>query len=105
MATSTSRPCCGDNTCIRTEIATLLGPDSSIVDRILLGACILARTCRCLSPNDLRNCASKLFGLSPECELSSAFVSAYQNERDAIAGHRQIEKHRARCTAVPLAAR
>jgi hypothetical protein len=105
MATSISRPYCSDNTRIQAEIATLLGPDSSIVDRILLGACILARTCHCLSANDLRNCASKLFGMSPECELSSAFVTAYQTERDAIAGHRQIEKHRARCAAVPFAAR
>jgi hypothetical protein len=85
MATSTSRPCCGDDTCIQTEIASLLGPNSSIVDRLLLAACILARTCRCLSANDLRNRASRLFGMSPECELSSAFVSAYQNERDAVA--------------------
>lgn len=105
MATSTSQPCCGDSTCIQAEIASLLGPDSSIVDRILLAACLLARTCRCLSARDLRNCASTLFGMSPECELSTAFVSAYQNERDTIAGHRQLEKHRARYAAAPLAAR
>jgi len=67
-------------------------PDSSIVDRLLLAACVAAQTCRSLSANDLRSCASTLFEVPPESELSTAFVMAYQNERDAMAGRRQLEK-------------
>jgi hypothetical protein len=87
--------CCNQHTCIRTELAALLEPDSPIVDRLLLAACVAAQTCRSLSANDLRNCAAKLFDVPPECELASAFVSAYQNERDAMAGKGQTEKRRA----------
>jgi hypothetical protein len=94
MAT-TSTSCCDEDTCIRTDLAALLEPDSPIVDRLLLAACVAAQTCRSLSANDLRSCASKLFDVPAECQLSSAFVAAYQNERDAIAGRRQIEKCRA----------
>jgi hypothetical protein len=77
---------------IRTDLATLMEPDSSIVNRLLLAACVAAKTCRGLSANELRSCASKLFDVSEECELSSAFVMAYQNERDAMAGRYQFEK-------------
>lgn len=92
---TTSRPCCDQDTCIRTELATLLEPDSSIVDRICVAACVVAQTCGTLGPDDLHSCASKLFDVYPECELTSAFVLAYQTERDAIAERRKLEKCRA----------
>jgi hypothetical protein len=76
---------------IRTDLA-VMAPDSSIVDRLLLAAWEAARACRSLSANDLRSCASKVFDVPPECELSSAFAMAYQNEPDAMAGRRQFEK-------------
>ena len=76
---------------IRADLAAF-GPDSSIVDRLLLAACEAAQACRSLTANDRRSCASKLFDVPPESELSSAFVMAYQNELDAMAWRRQFEK-------------
>jgi hypothetical protein len=69
--------------------ALCAGTDSSLVDRLLLAACVAAQTCRSLTPTDLRTCATKLFDVPPECELASAFVMAYQVER------RQLAKRRA----------
>jgi hypothetical protein len=48
--------------------------DSSIVDRVLLVACVLAQTCSSLAANDLRRCASSLLGVGAESELASAFI-------------------------------
>jgi hypothetical protein len=88
---TTSSPCFE----LRTHLAALLVPDSPIVDRLLLAACVAAQTCRSLSVNDLRNCAAKLFDVSPEGELAGAFVTAYEHERDAMAAQRQIGMWRA----------
>ena len=95
---ATAKPCregeCrGENTCIRAELTELLDPDSPIVDRLLLAACVAAQTCRSLGANDLRSCASKLFDVPLECKLSDAFAMAYQAERDRMAGRRQTEKY------------
>lgn len=94
-----SRPCCDQDTCIRQELAALLDPGAPIVDRAVEAACEVAQTCATLSPGDLRSCASKIFDVLPECDLSSAFVMAYQTERDAIAGQRLIERERAEALA------
>lgn len=97
MATSAKRcrepECRGQDTCIRAELTELLDPDGSIVDRLLLGACVAAQTCRSLGANDLRSCASKLFDVPADCKLTDAFVMAYQTERDRMAGRRQTEKY------------
>jgi hypothetical protein len=87
--------CRGENTCIRAELTQRLDPDSSIVDRLLVAACVAAQTCRSLGANDLRSCASKLFDVPAECKLTDAFVMAYQTERDRMAGRRQTEKYQA----------
>src|SRR5579863_2637845 len=84
--------CRGQNTCIRAELSELLDPDSSLVDRVLLAACVAAQTCRSLGANDLRSCASGLFDVPLECKLSDAFVHAYQAERYAMTGRRELEK-------------
>ena len=97
---ATAKPCreaeCrGENTCIRAELTKLLDPDGSIVDRLLVAACVAAQTCRSVGANDLRSCASKLFDVPRECRLTDAFVMAYQTERDRMAGRRQTEKYQA----------
>src|SRR5580658_5935934 len=85
--------CRGQDTCIRAELTELLDPDSSIVDRLLIAACVAAQTCRSLGANDLRSCASKLFDVPAECKLTDAFVMAYQTERDRMACRRQTERY------------
>jgi hypothetical protein len=92
-----SRPCCNQDTCIGKGLTNLLEPASSIVDRICLAACVVAQTCGGIDRSDLRDCASNLFDVPAECELASAFVLAYQTERDAMAGRRDLEKLRAAC--------
>jgi|SRR5580698_1717994 hypothetical protein len=87
--------CRGQDTCIRAELTELLDRDGSIVDRLLLAACVAAQTCRSLGANDLRSCATKLFDVPRECKLTDAFVHAYQTERDRMAGRRQTEKYQA----------
>src|SRR5580704_11190180 len=87
--------CRRPDTCIQAELTQLLDPDGSIVDRVLLAACVAAQTCRSVGANDLRSCASKLFDVPPECKLTDAFVMAYQTERDRMAGRRQTEKYQA----------
>lgn len=89
------RTCCDEDTCIRKDIAHLLEPDSPIEDRIYTAASAVARTCGSLTPQELNLCASRLFDSPSECDLTKAFVIAYQTERDAIAGRRDIEKRRA----------
>jgi hypothetical protein len=87
-----STACCGHDTCIRKELAALLEPDSSILDRICVTANVVAQTCSSLGTTDLQSCASKLFNVFPECELTSEFVRAYRTERDRIAARRRIER-------------
>jgi hypothetical protein len=73
MATA-YRPNCGQDTCIRVQFTALLEPSTSVVDRVLLVACVLAQTCGSLAAKDLRRCASGLFGVGDESELSRAFI-------------------------------
>jgi hypothetical protein len=90
-----AHPCCDPDTCIRREIASLLDPDSPIIDRIYVAACAVAATCGNLTPEELQSCAGKMFEVTPECHLANAFVIAYQTERDARSGRRDIERLRA----------
>ena len=96
MATN-SKPCCDQDTCIRKEIASLLQPDAPITDRICLAACVVAQTCSNLMEDDLHQCAARLFDVPPECELTKAFVVAYETERDAMVDRREAEKLRSWC--------
>jgi hypothetical protein len=98
------RECRGQNTCIRARLTELLDPDGSIVDRLLVAACVAAQTCRSLGASDLRRCASKLFDVPTECKLTDAFVMAYQTERDRMAGRRQTERYQT-MRQFPVAAR
>jgi len=90
-----TRSCCDDDSCIRKDIANLVDPDSPIVDRVYVAATAVARTCGKLTSDELHVCATRLFDSPPECDLTKAFVIAYQTERDALAGQRDIEKRRA----------
>ena len=86
--------CCDDGHCLKTELSELLDPESPIVDRVTVAACAVAHTCGKLTNDDLKFCFSKLFEISTDCRLSRQFVTAYQTERDALEGKRDIEKHR-----------
>jgi len=88
------RPCCDLDTCIKKDLAELLEPDSSIVERVHVAACAVARTCGKLTPDQLSFCAAQLFETTPECQLTSEFIIAYQIERDTLDGKRQIAKNR-----------
>ncbi len=90
-----ARSCCDQDTCIRKDLATLGDPDSPIEDRVYVAASAVARTCGKLTVDELSVCASRLFDSPPECDLTKAFVIAYQTERDALAGRHDIEKRRA----------
>ncbi len=81
---------------MRKELGSLLHPDHPIVDRVCLAACVVAQTCGNVAEGELQECAAKLFDVPPECELSRAFVMAYEAERRAIALRRQVEKIQAR---------
>jgi len=59
-------------------------------ERLLIAARSAAQTCRSLGVEDLRKCAAKLFDVSPEGELASAFVTAYEIERRQIAIRRAM---------------
>lgn len=86
------RPCCDEDYCVRKYLDQLAEPDAPIVDRIQTVACEVARTCHNLRTEDLHLCAGRLFGLTPECDLTSLFVLAYGVERDSMEGKKQIEK-------------
>jgi len=90
-----TRPCCDEDSCVRKEIAHLLDPEAPIEDRICTAASAVALTCGNLNPSELRYCASKMLDVPPECDLASTFVMAYQTERDALDGKRDLEKKRA----------
>ena len=87
-----SRPCCDEDACIRKDIANLLEPESSIEDRVCLAASAVARTCGKLNPAELRFCASRLFDVPAECDLAKTFLVAYQTERDALDGERDLKR-------------
>jgi hypothetical protein len=87
--------CCDSESCIRREVASLLEPDSPIIDRIYVAACAVAATCGELSQDELHACAAKMFELTPDCQLAKAFVIAYQTERDARGGRRDLERLKA----------
>lgn len=89
------RSCCDEESCIRKEIATLLDPDSPIVDRIYVAACAVATTCGKLTVDEMYMCAARMFDVTPECDLARAFVIAYQTERDAREAKIQIEREEA----------
>lgn len=89
------RNCCDDGNCLRTELAQLYDPESPLVDRVNLAACAVAHTCGKLTSEELQFCFSRLFEIAPECTLCDAFVVAYQTERDALAGKRDIQRRRA----------
>lgn len=88
-----SRPCCDEDYCVRKYLDQIAEPEAPIVERIQTVACEVARTCHNLKAKDLRLCAGRLFGLTPECDLTSLFVLAYCVERDSMEGKKQIEKH------------
>jgi hypothetical protein len=90
-----NRPCCDEDACIRKDIAHLVDPDSPIEDRICTAASAVARSCGKLTPAELRFCASRLFDVPAECDLAKTFMIAYQTERDALAGKKDLEKRRA----------
>lgn len=89
------RNCCEDGNCLRTKLAQLFDPSSCLVDRVNVAACAVAHTCGKLNSEELQFCFSRLFEIAPECTLCDAFVVAYQTERDALAGKRDIQKRRA----------
>jgi len=89
------RPCCDDGACIRKDISNLLDPEAPIEDRIVVAATAVARTCGSLNPQELETCVSRLFEVPVDCRLSKSFVIAYQTERDALDGRREIEERRA----------
>jgi len=90
-----TRPCCDEEACVRKDIAHLLDPEYSIEDRICTAASAVALTCGNLNPAELRYCAARLLDVPPECELANTFVMAYQTERDALDGKRDLENRRA----------
>jgi hypothetical protein len=95
VETLAARPCCDEDVCVRKDIANLLDPNAPIVDRICVAASAVARTCGKLSPAELSVCASRLFDVPGECDLAKTFLVAYQTERDALEGQRDLEKRRA----------
>ena len=86
------RPCCDEDYCVRKYLDQLSDPEAPITERIETVACEVARTCHNLRTEDLHLCAGRLFGLTPECDLTNLFVIAYGVERDSQEGKKQIQK-------------
>ena len=86
------RPCCDEDYCVRKYLDQIEDPEAPIVERVQAVACEVARTCHSLNTEDLNFCAGRLFGLTPECDLTTLFVLAYGIERDSLDGKKQIEK-------------
>ena len=86
------RPCCDEDYCVRKYLDQIAEPEAPLVERIQAAACEVAHTCHNLRAEDLHLCAGRLFGLTPECDLTSLFVMASSVERDSMEGKRQIEK-------------
>jgi len=89
------RPCCDEDYCVRKYLDQLAEPEAPITERIQTVACEVAHTCHNLKTEDLHLCAGRLFGLTPECDLTSLFVLAYGVERDSMEGDKQIQKRAA----------
>ena len=77
-----SRSCCDEDSCIRKELNDIVDPEAPIVQRIHVAACEVARICGSLNRQELNLCASRLFDLTPECDLTEARAPA---ERSKIA--------------------
>ena len=86
------RPCCDAEFCVRKYLDQLTDPGAPIAERVQTAACEVAHTCHNLRSEDLHLCAGRLFGLTPECDLTSLFVLAYGVERDSMQGKNEIEK-------------
>lgn len=91
---SISRPCCDEDSCIRKELNDIIDPEAPIVQRIHVAACEVARICGSLNRQELNLCASRLFDLTPECDLTREFATAYQAELAMLMGKADIEKRR-----------
>ena len=88
------RPCCDEDYCVRKYLDELADPEATLVDRIQIVACEVARTCHSLRTEELNLCAGRLFGLTPECDLTKLFALAYGIERDSLDGKKQLDKRR-----------
>ena len=86
------RSCCDEEYCVRKYLDQLTEPESPITERIQTVAGEVARTCNNLRAEDLHLCAGRLFGLTPECDLTRLFVSAYGSECDSMKGKKPIGK-------------
>ncbi len=86
------KACCDEDYCVRKYLDQFAEPEAPIVERIQTVAREVARTCHNLKPADLHLCAGRLFGLTPECDLTRLFSMAYGIERDSLEGEKQIEK-------------
>lgn len=86
------RNCCKGGDCRLVEFSKLADPDYPIGDRVRKAACEVAGTCGSLTTEELRSCFGKLFEAPVECSLCDDFVAAYQIERDALSGKRDIER-------------
>jgi len=86
------KPCCDEDYCVRKYLDQLSEPESPITERIETVASEVAHTCHNLRTEDLHLCAGRLFGLTPECDLTRLFVSAYGVECDAMKGKKPIGK-------------
>ena len=93
--------CCEDGNCLKTELSRLFDPDSAIEDRVTVAACAVAHTCKNLECSELEFCFTKLFDTPSDCRLCEQFVVAYQIERDAIAGKREIDRKKKAANAGP----
>ncbi len=86
------KSCCDEDYCVRKYLDQIAEPEAPITERIRTVACEVAHTCHNLRPEDLHLCAGRLFGLTPECDLTNLFVQAYGVERDSMEGNKQIRK-------------
>ena len=89
------KPCCDEDYCVRKYLDQFAEPEAPITERVQSVACEVAHTCHNLRTEDLHLCAGRLFGLTPECDLTSLFVLAYGVERDSMEGKKQIQERSA----------
>lgn len=90
-----SRPCCDEDYCVRKYLDQIAGPEATLSERVQTAACEVAHTCHNLRPEDLQLCAGRLFELTPECDLTTLFVTAYQIECDTMEGKKDIQNMQA----------
>lgn len=86
------KSCCDEDYCVRKYLDQLTEPECPITERIQCAAGEVARTCHNLRPEDLHLCAGRLFGLTPECDLTRLFVSAYGDETGSMKGKKPALK-------------